>query len=284
MYLENRHKTHLLPLLLILAFIAGFYPALELFAEKWMESDDYTHAFFTVPIIGYMLWQRQDFFKSSKGNLLFGIPLTLLSLLLYYVSLELQVPTIIFLATIITILTIFICLTGFRFLIRFFIPVILLFLLIPIPNQLMSMLTATLQLKVSVVSEFVIRLFNVPIFRDGNVLNIPGKTFLVAEACSGIRSLISMTTLSLLLGYFTLNKNWTRALLFFFSIPVAIIINIFRVVTLVLAYYFFTIDLTTDTPHTLLGLVVFALGLALLFIFQRILEWLETRKQKHISF
>lgn len=268
-------RLYLLPLFTLALFTAAFYPAFSQLVGKWNASDDYTHAFFVVPIICYMVWQKRGQLADSRGSLVAGLVLCAVSLFFYLLSLQIQVPTIIFLATACTIISIVVLLSGFRALGLLAVPLLLLFMIIPIPNQLFSMATATLQLKVSAASEILINLFGVPIFREGNVLHAPGKTFQVVEACSGIRSLISMTTLSLIIGYFTLERGPSIGILFLSSIPVALLINVVRVVALVVVYNYLEIDLSVGTPHTVLGVLLFMFGLALLFLIQRILEKCE---------
>ena len=273
-------KTLLLLCLATVLFAAAYYPAFTSLVRKWAASEDYTHAFFTVPIILYMFWLQRGTLAAGTGNTLLGLPLVAGSILLYLFSLQLQIPTVIFLATILTIVGAIVYLSGVRVLRDLAIPVLLLFLLIPIPNQLLSMVTATLQLKVSQVSEMVAGFFSIPLFREGNVLHMTGKTFLVVEACSGIRSLISLSTLSLIVGYFTLTRWRSIALLLLLSVPMAIFINFVRVVSLVLIYEWLAIDLSEGAGHTVSSLVLFVLGLGLLLLFQRILEsWEITNKR-----
>ena len=271
-------KPYIMPAVVLTLFVVAYYPALSGIVRKWYISDDYTHAFFTVPIIIYMIWMKRNLLIYGKGQPVFGLLLVVVSVFVYLVSLQLQIPTITFIVTVLTVISCLIYFAGFRVLKEMAIPILLFFLVIPIPNQLLSMVTATLQLKVSHASEIIIQMFNVPLFREGNVLHIPDRTFQVVEACSGIRSLISLMTLSLILGYFTLKKSWSALALFMFSIPIAIFVNIVRVVCLVLAYYFFQVDLTSGLKHTVLGIVLFGIGLGLLFSFQRILELWEIKK------
>ncbi|MGB3209072.1 MAG: exosortase/archaeosortase family protein [Desulforhopalus sp.] len=274
-------KLFILPTLVLALFAVSYFPALELLAGKWAASDDYTHAFFVVPIIGYMIWQRRDCLIESNGAPIVGLTLVVGSILFYLLSLQLQVPTFIFLATVVSIISAFLYIGGYSILKELAMPILLLFMIIPIPNQLLSMVTASLQLRISEGSEILLRMLSVPMFREGNVLHIQQKSFQVIEACSGIRSLISMTTLSILIGYFTLTRIWSVSLLFLVSIPVAIVINVVRVITLVLAFHYFKFDLSIGLAHTLTGMILFILGLALLFAFQRVLESWETKKQNN---
>ena len=273
-------RTLLLFSLAAVLFVAAYYPAFISLGRKWAASEDYTHAFFTVPIILYMLWMQRGVLTNGPGNTLLGLPLVIGSALLYLLSLQLQIPTVTFLATILTVVSAIIYLAGARALRALVIPVLLLFLLIPIPNQLLSMVTATLQLKASQASEWVAQLFAIPLLREGNVLHLPKKSFQVVEACSGIHSLISLTTLSLILGHFNLFRRRSIVLLLLFSVPVAIFINIVRVVSLVLVYEWFAIDLSEGMAHTVSGLVLFLLGFGLLVFFQRILESWEAKNKR----
>lgn len=275
----QRIHPYILPALLFTIFAVAYYPAFALFAAKWSASEDYAHAFLIVPIIGYIVWLKRRHLIDKPGAPVVGSILVVLAIMFYLVSLKLQVPTLIFLATGATLISALIFIAGFTILKEMAVPILLYFMIIPIPNQLLSMVTASLQLKISEISEVLLRLFSIPLYREGNVLNIPNMAFQVVDACSGVRSLISMTTLSVIISHFTLTRLWSASLLFLFSIPVAILINIIRVVTLVLVYHFFHLDLSAGAAHTTTGLVLFIFGLALLFTFQRVLELWEIRRK-----
>lgn len=272
-------QSYILPTLVLVLFVVGYYPSLGLIAQKWLASDDYTHAFFIVPAIGYMIWLKRGCLAENNGGSPFALFFVLAAVLLYLFSLRIEVPTFIFLATAVSIVAALSYLGGFGVLKELAVPILLLFMIIPVPGQVLSVLTASLQLRISEVSEILIRLFGVPMFREGNVLYLEKMSFQVIEACSGIRSLLSMTTLSILIGYFTLSRISSTGLLLLFSIPVAIAINIVRVVVLVLAFYFLQVDLSVGVSHTLTGLILFVLGLVLLFAFQRLLELWERKKR-----
>ncbi len=280
-YSMTNRKVLSLAVIAGILFVAAYYPILKILAIKWAASEDYTHAFFTVPIILYMAWTKKESFITGVGWGKTGLAVLLASAIFYILSLQLQIPTFIALALFLTVCGIILYLSGPRVILAMTIPLLLLLLLIPIPEQLLSMVTASLQLRVSEASELILRLFGVPLFREGNVLTIPEKTFQVVEACSGIRSLISLVTLSLILGYFSLKAVWSNALLVLCSLPVAILINIMRVVALVVAYHFFQLDLSLGTAHTVLGLALFGIALVVLFTLQRMLEQWETAKKNN---
>jgi exosortase len=115
-------------------------------------------------------------------------------------------------------------------------------------------------------------LFGLPVYREGNVIHLPDRTLQVVQACSGLRSMISLLTLSAIFGYLTLKSNLLRTILFFSGIPAAILVNIIRVVLMVVAFYYFNYNLTTGTTHTIFGIIIFALALIFIAITKRVLS------------
>lgn len=273
-----------LPVLTLLAgilFIIGYFPVLHLLVHKWDASEEYTFAFFAAPIMLYMMWRRKGLLEEpTSWSAYLGLALLALSIFLYLISLQLQIPTVSFLALVMTILSGLIYWAGFQAIKKMAAPLFLLVLLIPIPDQLYAMITLPLQLQSSVVSEQVISLFHIPVFRQGNIIQLPDKAFQVIGACSGLRSLMTMMALSLIFGYFTLRKNSSKILLWASSIPVAFFVNILRLVTLVLALQFFRLDLSSGIKHTSLGLGIFSIGVVLLYLTQRMLESWENREKR----
>ena len=122
-------------------------------------------------------------------------------------------------------------------------------------------------------------MFGVTIFREGNIMTVPGKSFEVAGACSGLRAIVTLLTLSIIMGHYMLKNKTTKLLLLAASIPTAIIVNIVRVVATVLLFAFFELDISEGIVHEATGLLVFTLALLILFLTQRVLESWETKKK-----
>ena len=108
-------------------------------------------------------------------------------------------------------------------------PLFLLFFMVPIPSVIYSAATFKLQILASQLADAALTLLSIPVLREGNVLELPNQRLSVVEACSGIRSLLSLTFLSLVYGYFFERKTWVRVVLFFSTIPIAIVANASRV-------------------------------------------------------
>ena len=238
---------------------------------KWSLSEDYTHAYFVVPVIVYMIWEERDILNRYSSSV-WGLMLVLLSIGAYIISLQIRVPAVMILTTIGFAISCLIYIGGIHILKDLFIPILLLIFIIPIPLQILTILTGKLQLLVSDISTNIIHLLSIPLYQEGNVLHLAEESFQVVHACSSIRSLISMTTLSLILGYYTLTRKRLMAILFIFSIPVAIVVNLIRISSMVIVFHYFKIDLTHGNPHTFAGILLFVIGLLFLVAFQRMLK------------
>jgi exosortase len=276
---DTKHRPYpvVLGLLASLLFVLGYWPAFQILFSKWWASEAYTHAFLVLPIILYMVWEKRSALpKAPVRSALIGLTILLVSVPVYLFALLTQVHTVIALATVLTLVGAIVFLGGLTALRLLIMPLLLLLLLIPVPDPLMIQITFPLQLKVSQIGEAIVHFLGVPIFREGNIMTIPGKSFEVVEACSGMRSIMTLITLAVIVGYFALKRIPSKLILALASIPLAILINIFRVVVMILAFHWFEFDLSEGSAHTLLGLFVFIFGLLLFFPIQRILNRWET--------
>ena len=276
-----REKSILLALTALTLFIVGYLPVFQILVKKWLASDEYSHAFLTLPIIFYMIWRKRALL--AEGPVRFssaGLLILILSAPVYMFALLTQVHTVIALSMFLTVMGAVIYLGGAKALKELATPLILFLMLIPVPDQLYIQVTFPLQLKVSQISEVVIRLLGVPILREGNVMNIPEKSFEVVEACSGLRSMITMLTLSVIVGYFMLKRISSKLILVAAGVPTAVLVNIIRVVFMILLYHFFRLDLTRGALHTVTGLLIFVIALVILFLLMKVLELWETKSKQ----
>jgi len=165
-------------LLAFALFVAAYFPVFQILVGKWANSEEYSHAFLTLPILLYMVWGKRATLLEDKPHYsMLGLFLVILSTIGYLFALLTQVPTFISLSFYFTIIGVLIYLLGIQSLQTLFMPLVLLLVLIPVPDQLYIKLTFPLQLKVSQLSEILVELFGVPILREGNVMNAPGKSF-----------------------------------------------------------------------------------------------------------
>jgi len=254
--------------------LLGYAGVLNYLVHQWVNDEDMGHGFFVPLVAGYIAWQRRGALASAKWSTNYwGLVLVLFSTVLLLVGTlgaQIVVSRIGFLVALVgTIL--FLCGTQVLRILAF--PLFLLLFMIPIPAMIYARITLPLQLFASRVAEAVLSLFGIPVLRDGNVLELASQRLSVVEACSGIRSLLSLSFLSLVYAYFFDSKQWMRWALLAATVPIAIAANSARVtLTGMLSEY--RADLAQGFFHTAEGWVLFIIALVLLIVVHRLINWI----------
>ncbi len=154
---------------------------------------------------------------------------------------------------------------GWGYLRALLFPVGFLFLMVPIPAILFNQITIPLQFLASGMASGLVAEMGVPVLRQGNIIQLPGMTLEVAEACSGIRSLMSLTTVAVIYAYFQESKFLPRALLSVSAVPIAVIANGLRVTGTALLAYYWSQEAAEGFFHNFSGWLIFVLSLVMLF-------------------
>lgn len=261
--------------------IFAYLPVLISLVKHWNQDEDMGHAFFVPVVAGYIVWcSRTEIFKLKPQPAPLGFVLILwgiVQLSIGALGSELFLQRTAFLITTVGILLLT---GGFAIVRALFFPLFLLLFMIPIPAVLYNQITFPLQIFASRVAENVLLILNIPVLRDGNVLELASQKLSVVEACSGIRSLLSLSFLSLIYGYFFDSRPYMRYLLLATTIPIAIAANAARVsATGILSE--FNPELARGLFHVMEGWVVFMVALVMLVLthqlISRILDWQEKR-------
>jgi exosortase len=163
-------------------------------------------------------------------------------------------------------------------------PLFLLVFMVPIPAVIYNQITFPLQKMASSLAASALSAIDIPVLREGNILDLPNQRLSVVEACSGIRSLLSLTFLSLVYGYFFERKMWIRIALFLATIPIAILANGSRVtITGILTQW--KPELAEGFFHESTGWVIFMIALAFLILFHQLVvrtsSFIENRRPSH---
>jgi exosortase len=137
--------------------------------------------------------------------------------------------------------------------------------MVPIPAVIYTQITFPLQIFASRLADFALTVLGIPVLREGNILELPSGPLSVVEACSGIRSLLSLTFLSLVYGYLFEKQTWRRVVIFLATIPVALIANGGRV-TLTGVLSQISPDLAHGFFHESTGMVTFFAAAVMLFV------------------
>jgi exosortase len=157
-------------------------------------------------------------------------------------------------------------------------PLVFLVFMIPIPSVLMDRITFPMQLFASKVAAKSLYLIGIPVLREGNIIRLANTSLEVAEACSGIRSLISLLALSVIFAYFSQKTAFKRVLLVLSTFPIAIIANAARVTgTGILAHYYGD-KVAQGFFHGFSSWILFVVALVCLFIVGGLLSKIKTIK------
>src|SRR5579863_1922570 len=144
-------------------------------------------------------------------------------------------------------------------------PWAFLFFMIPIPAIIFNEIAFPLQFLAAKMASSLLSMIGVPVLRDGNIIQLPTMSLEVAQACSGIRSLMSLGALAVIFGYFVETRNLGRTILALASIPIAVAANGFRIMGTGLLGYYWDPDKAEGFFHEFQGWVVFVISLAMLF-------------------
>jgi exosortase len=270
-----RTKQITILVLLLGSFAVLYRNVIWTLAHHWYQDDNYSHGFLIVPLACYLAWERRERLKaiprlpSTVWGALF-VTGSLVVLLAGLLGAELFLTRIAMIGTLIgSILFVL----GSQHLKALAFPVAVLLLMIPIPAILFNQIVFPLQLLASRVGESSLSAAGIPVLREGNIIILANTTLEVAEACSGIRSLVSLLTLAIIYGYFTDNRPSIRVLVALSAIPVAIVANGLRVAGTGIAAHYYGSAAAEGFFHTFSGWLVFVVAFVMLFVVIRMLRW-----------
>lgn len=244
--------------------IACYLPVLIRLVTQWAQDDDMGHGFFVPVVVGYIAWRRRAELLQTEI-----VPNRWGALVLLWGALQLYFATLgaeLFLARtafIISLAGLILFLTGTKVLRILALPLALLFFMVPIPAVVYNQVTFQFQLLASSLAENALSLAGVPVLREGNILELPNQRLSVVEACSGIRSLLTLSFLSVVYAYFFDKKVWMRLALLAAATPIAIAANAFRV-TLSGLIGQYDPELAAGAFHLAEGWVIFMIAFLLL--------------------
>jgi len=282
--LRPRVRGLLAAALLVGTFAVLYRSVLPRLVRDWATDDNYSHGFVVVPLAVYFAWQRRrQLAQANRSPSVIGLLIVVASIgvlgagvlgsefFLTRVSiLGVLAGTVIFMA-------------GWEHLSILAFPIAFLLLMIPIPAIVFNQLAFPLQLVASRFGEAVLTTLGVPVLREGNVITLATTSLEVAEACSGIRSLISLSTVAIVYGYFLESRVWVRIALALAAIPVAIVANGVRVAGTGLTAHYFGAEAAEGFFHSFSGFLVFLVAFLLLLIIHRLLEWSVPARGRHAN-
>jgi exosortase len=255
------------------ALLLVYWSVITGLVSAWSTDDNYSHGFFIVPLALYFAWERRGKIAAAPSNpSMLGLIVVAGSLFLLVAGLlgaELFLSRV---SIVFTIAGAILFLFGWPTLRVLLFPLAFMLLMIPLPAIIFNKIAFPLQLVASHVGEATVRSLDIPILREGNVLILANAKLEVAEACSGIRSLVSLFTLGIVFGYFVDHRVWVRSFIALSAIPVAILANGLRVASAGVAAHNFGTAGVEGLFHEFSGWVVFVVAFLMMFALQRLLQ------------
>jgi exosortase len=308
------------PLTIAVALAFVYFTVLLKLGGDWWHDENYSHGLLIPFVIGYILWQERKRFSEPPARPAtffgaIGVGFSLLTLWAGVAGAELFVQRISLVLMVISVVTYF---WGFRLLRLIAVPLSLLILSIPIPQIIFNRIAFPLQLFASRCAVGAMSFFNIPVLRQGNIIELmplgatTPKKLAVVEACSGIRSLMTLVTLAVVYAYFTKPKVaqtsvcdpeaesvtsqtkgcatflksftfWRSLILVVAAVPIAILTNALRVSgTGVLAHYYGT-RVADGFFHSFSGWVIYIAAAVLLFATGWVLDRFAQPKSKDLE-
>lgn len=258
-----------------------YYRVLAKLVLDWWQIPDFSHGFLVPVFALYLVWTKRDVLRRTKlapswaGVVVVALGLAFLFFGIYGAELFLsRISLLILLSGFV------LAFGGSQLLKELRFPLLVLLLAIPIPAIIFNQITTPLQTLASKLASSLLPLFSVPVLREGNIITLPSMSLEVAEACSGIRSLMSLFTLSVFYGYFMEQSTWKRVVLALASIPIAIAANALRIFGTGLCVQYWNPDKAVGFFHEFSGWVMFLISLISLFLLHRAINILAHKGQK----
>lgn len=277
---ESR-QPYLLWAPVVLGLVLVCAPTLFSLSRTSWSTEENGHGPIIFLVFIWLLWEKRQWLVTKHlpssltltqhfiGWCAFGV-----GLLMYVVGRSQSINTIEVAAFIPMLVGIALLKLGFSGLKRFLFPIGFLLFMVPLPGVLVEAVTGTLKRNVSIIVENILYFAGYPVGRDGVMISIGQYHLLVADACSGMNSMFSLSALGLLYLYIIRYKNWAHTAIMLLAIlPIAFAANVIRVCALVLITYYFGDEAGQGFAHSATGMVLFIVALSLLFA----LDWLLKR-------
>jgi exosortase len=262
--------------------VAIYYHIVAKLVMDWYTNPDFSHGFLVPFFAAFVVLNKREILRNTQVKQSWaGISLILAAVLVLFMGIY---GAELFLAR----LSLVMLLGGLVW--TFFgrailrevqFALLVLLLAIPLPAVLFNQITFPLQLLASRMASALLPLFGVPVLRDGNIIQLPSMRLEVAEACSGIRSLMSLFAIAVFYGYFLEKTTWRRVVLAFASIPIAVIANGARIVGTGLCVQYWNPDKAVGFFHEFSGWLIFIVSLCCLYLLHSAMRF-RLRSSKEI--
>lgn len=252
---------------LLVLWALAFYPVYPALVHTWLNHSNNSHGILVPFISLYLIWHKRALIREVEiRNSIAGAVILIASMGIYLVANAGNVAVVSRAMIVFSLVGLVLFNLGSSIFQTLAFPLVFLLFLVPVPDSVIALVAFPLQLFATKVSYLIIQFLSIPVYQEGNLLFFAQTQLEVAEACSGIRSLVSLTMLSLLFTYFSPLSRILKTTLLVSAIPLALLANILRVTSTGILAHFFGSGVARGFLHEFSGLAVFMFGLSLLFL------------------
>ncbi len=206
-----------------------FFDGLAYMVKQW-EREEYSHGYILPFVALYFMWQKASVLATIRSQTSWlSVLIVAFGLFVYLVGELSTLFTVIQYGFLITLSGLLVAVLGGKGSRAIFVPFLILFFMVPLPNFLYNNLSASLQLISSELGVFVIRAFGISVFLEGNVIDLGDYKLQVVEACSGLRYLFPLAALGFIAAYVYKGAFWKKALIVLSTLPITVLMNSFRI-------------------------------------------------------
>ena len=279
--------TYTIPALMVLSIgfllvVPTFWGGISELINRWDKQEEYSHGYMIPLVTAYLIWQRRDFLKTIDFRPAWlPVGLVFIGLIVAVIGEISALYVLIHFSLILIILAMAWSLMGWNAFKYVLVPLLLLVFAIPLPYFLEATLTAELQLISSKIGVAFIRLFDIPVYLEGNIIDLGSYKLQVVEACSGLRYMYPLMSVGFIAAYMYQVEYWKRVVVFLSTIPITIMMNSLRIGVVGILVENWGSKMAEGFLHDFEGWIIFIACLAILIAEM----WLLTRFSKQtISF
>ncbi|NDV26505.1 VPLPA-CTERM-specific exosortase XrtD [Desulfovibrio sp. JC010] len=260
------------------AWIALYWDSFPPLLRRW-NTDDYSYCWLVVPLALYVAWQRKDLLPKvitpSAGSAYAAL---LLTGVLFFLGKASAVDALVFVSMWLCVVALVLFIYGWRSMKAFFFPLLVLAFAVPPPPFINRTLTFKLRLISSDISVRIMQFIDIPVFREGNVIDLGVIQLHVVDACSGLRYVFPTILLGILMGYWFNTRTWQRVLVILATVPTAIFTNALRIAIVGYLARNVSVETAESFFHDASGIVIYLLSIVLLAACSLLLNLIGGRK------
>lgn len=260
---------------ILLGILVMYVPTVSYLMQTLWSSDQQAHGPLILMIVAYLFWQKKDqiILTSNKIESIVGGVFLLLGACSYIVGRSQEIVALDLGSLIFVLLGVTFCYGGVKTVRLYWFPLFFLIFMIPIPGSMLDAITLPMKTAVSYVATHILYWFDYPVARTGVIIQISQYKLLVADACAGMHTLISLEALGLLYLNLVKHDSFARNLsLALLIIPISFTANVIRVITLILVTYYFGDEVGQGFIHGFAGMLLFTVALILIMSVDTIIQ------------